>query len=169
MVEAATAELESAGSKGDKTHGQVLVKAIIEGEDGPRPSRSVMADDRLAAKESAHEAGEVLQLSRGNAGDAIGILGQWDAAAEPEHEAPAGEALHGPRKSGGHHGMARVVVRRCGLDGDPLTDGPGGTGEGGHLLAVEAFGDEGGAEPHRFAVTNLLDDRPGRSRVAARA
>ena len=81
----------------------------------------------LTAEEPAHDVGEVLELRGGDARDAVRVLHRRDAAAQPEHETAAGQALHGARDGGGDHRVAGVVVGGGGGDLNTFAHRAGGT------------------------------------------
>lgn len=97
-----------------------------------------MTEDDLTPEQPAHQAGEVLHLCGRDPVDAIDVLQRRDATTEAQHEPTAGQALHRPGVTGGHHRVARVVVGGSGLDGDALGHRRG-TGERRRLLLVVAL------------------------------
>ena len=121
-----------------------------------------MADDRFAAKEAAHESGEILHLRSGDPAEAERILHPRNPAAEAEHEATAGEALHGVGVAGGDHRVTRVVVGDAGGDGDFLTHRADRTALHRRLLLVVALGDEGVSQTEVLGLAYLVDQRSRR-------
>ena len=118
-----------------------------------------MADDRFATKEAAHESGEILHLRSGDPAEAERVLHPCDPATEAEHEAAAGEALHGVGVAGGDHRMTRVVVGDAGGDGDLLAHRADRTALHSRLLFVVALGDEGVSQTEVLGLAYLVDQR----------
>ena len=76
VVEGPPAEGERVRPEGDETQRDVLVEVRVEVQDRPRPGGPVVADDRLALPQPAHQPREVLHLGGGDAGHAVGVLHQ---------------------------------------------------------------------------------------------
>ncbi len=159
VVEGPATELQGLRPEGHEQQRDVLVELAAEVQHRPRARRPLVPEDHLALPEAAQEAGGVLHLGGGDAGDAEGVLHQRDPATEAEHVPAAGQLVHGHGVRGRHHRMAGVVVGGRGGDADLRRHRPGRAGEGGRLLHVVALGDEGRAEAEGLALPCLVEQR----------
>ena len=124
---------------------------------GYAPGGAVVADDRLAVPQPAHQAGEVLELGGRHRRQAEGGGERADAAAESEREPSAGQAVHrrGVRRRDDR--VPGVVVGRRRGDVQRRRHRADRTREGGRLLDVEALRDEHPAEAEALGVSDLGD------------
>ena len=138
-------------------HGDVLGEARVLVQDGVRAGGAVVAHHHLAVPQPPVDPDRVLDLRVRDAGQVDDVEQEVEAAAEPEREAAAGEAVHRRRHRGGGEQVARVVVRGRGRDAEVLGDRADRARQHARVLHVEALGDERAAEPDRLAVARLGD------------
>ena len=124
---------------------------------GYAPAGTVVADDRLAVPQPAHQPGEVLELGGRDRRQAEGGGHRADAAAEAEREPSAGQAVHRRGVRRGDDRVAGVVVGRRGGDVQRRRDRADRARQRGRLLDVEALRDEHPAEAEPLAVGDLRD------------
>ena len=149
LVERAAAEGEAVRPERHESERDVLVEVGIEAQERIAAGGTVVADDRLALPEPAHQPGEVLELRGGRRLEPERPHHRVDAAAEPEREPAAGQPMHRRRVRRGDDRMASVDVRRPGGDLDARRHGADRAGQRRGLLDVEPLADEDQSRPRR--------------------
>ncbi len=104
-------------------HRDVLGEPRVLVQDRVRAGGTVVAHHHLAVPEPSVDPDRVLDLRVRDAGQVDDVEEEVEAAAEPEREAAAGEAVHRRGHRRGGEQVARVVVRGRGRDAEPLGDG----------------------------------------------
>ena len=142
-------------------HRQVFVERCVNVKDRPGARWSIVADDDLAAKQSAHEAYEIFHLGGSDPTNSERVLHRRNATTEAQCETAASQTLHRARKPGGDDRVASVVVCRRGRDRNALADCTDCAAQRGGFFLVVALADEHAAKAQRFAFTNLGNEVAG--------
>ncbi len=161
FVEASTREFKGVIAECDHSHRQELIECCIEVEHWPGASRSVVANDDFAAKQSPHKPGEIFHLRSGDPANAECILHRGNTATKSQRESAAGEALHGAGKTCSDDRMPSVVIGCRSGDSNAFADGTDSAAKRGRFFLVVALADEHSTETQCLAFTDFGNEVAG--------